>query len=1829
MKTFENKIITAQQIYKSQNLDSALKAWPIKMTKCKILLYKDEPCSDIDIIICSTLYSHDCILSANDLATILGFNVIDNLISTPKRYKDIAEIEIFNNLLIPLEKDELIIHDGDTIELTSLGKFSVENAKKRSYFVAECKFMENLNLHSNGTTVFPFRDALSITTEIRNRKRVSFYKDLPDYNIQPQPKEEETSLIEAILAQISEAENVFSASLDANQFEIESEKLDIAIYNEDNVDYVIVFSKNGEASEFASTLFNDRANSKIKAIKVEWGYYLRLLNDSNAALNFNNLKPFEDIIEWDKVIKDDRFCWDDYDLFKMLYRNIDANVWSDVSSICPTQNIEAYLKEFPENWDWSILSARINGVYINRYADKYPWDFDIVIHNPNVSGKDIEQLLINQNLTSVQWLWNEIMSSLSDDFVFSHIEDVAFDLSTITEKNPNLVKKILPNHPDKIWDWAYISQSYDLAYILSHIELFSKRLNLEVVTLRALGSNEFAHSYCICTTFKEELKSMIEASLSPLNFNSSDIIWNEETINFLEDVGAISWCVPIIGGFETNPYIKWDKNFFNNYSEKISSTSGYSCVTSRVDDITIVDEHPEFPWDWNIISSKADWIANTAFVGKYIACLNLSIAFDLLSSDTFCSVFEYPEMQSFLSSHLDKKKVTNLATIQLVRNHIEFDWDWDILTSKTINTIKVEKLGDKRWVEKWNWIYLSESLSTDNISDYLSEYQDNWDWDILTKRLDRTTILENLAEFTDKWNWPLLVKSIFTKEDLCINGNLSAIATLISLKNNELRTLLWEQITKRFSLEELYDQIHSTVILTDYSQLFQWDLSYVYNHPDFNFNEYINKYPDDINWNLLSKSKSAERLFSFDKEILSFEMWLKMVKSLLYNKTYHWDYYSLSHNDAINWNATILSIHKSQWDWQYLSQYSRCFSNSKDRKVLYKGIKQFKDVLDFQVLSERLDIIFDDELLSKFLTENWNWESISASDRLSVSSKFLNENKDKNWDWVALSQGQCLTIDKELLDGTKDKAWDWNLLSSNRNLTLTLAELLELGITEWNWDTLSGRTDILFDNDSIISTLDKSHITWNWLLLSTRSDLQYNEELIFRLLQKPMDWKCISRMSTFVPSTNVLSKLSSLDLDWDAISKNKYLSKEVLWPYRDRLNWSYISESAVFQKLGKDFFEKYKMYLDWSIISCSENFNLSIENLKEFKGYVNWTIINQRKDLKYTNELIDEFADYINWSDASKANTINFSVDFIKKYVDRWDWYALLKNPLIVENIDIYKSAFRKKANIIKFIERFHDPEPKVYHFAHLFNALNIIKSRKILSRIGGKGLFENSAGSNVNRRDTAHHYARFYYRPQTPTQYYNEALGEDSHSSKERFIFQGYDSRGKKKWSTYMECPTTKYRGAQRLGFPKCPMPVFFEFDLREILNKFSDMCYYSTGNMQKDSSQVVSIGENPNRLNTDYIYSTIEDGIDTYKDYSQQEFLVWKELDFSCLDSLRIICYNEEQAELLKMLLGADPIRKHITTDSETSSGINVYHRKNRTISIKETDDEISFSTDYQDPSTILIECNDINKIDFIDKSTIKNISDGKVQAYPTISFKKTALPITVRFVDLQKYDSNSWVIYTNEPNAKEMKSTYSNITMDLVEQFRSEVSNLQIQISKSLFKNHMLHSYHGIAHTVRVMWNAFLIASLDGSVDKNELPSILYASLIHDLGKRSDIEGEIHGENSAILYKTKIEHVCSHEDAVSILEAVKYHSIDDSKTPLTVRQNKIWEILKDADALDRSRLPGRGCNPAFLRNDIFTSKEGKELLSLAKELPSLTTECSWEHPCDEFINIIKSII
>lgn len=80
--------------------------------------------------------------------------------------------------------------------------------------------------------------------------------------------------------------------------------------------------------------------------------------------------------------------------------------------------------------------------------------------------------------------------------------------------------------------------------------------------------------------------------------------------------------------------------------------------------------------------------------------------------------------------------------------------------------------------------------------------------------------------------------------------------------------------------------------------------------------------------------------------------------------------------------------------------------------------------------------------------------------------------------------------------------------------------------------------------------------------------------------------------------------------------------------------------------------------------------------------------------------------------------------------------------------------------------------------------------------------------------------------------------------------------------------------------------MPVFFIFDVEELLMAMPDKCYYSNGNMQKDSSRCFKVTEEPNRIKAREIYFN---SFDTF-DERQQEFLVEGEVDFSKLKNVAI---------------------------------------------------------------------------------------------------------------------------------------------------------------------------------------------------------------------------------------------------------------------------------------------------------------------------------------------------
>ena len=118
-------------IYASSQEDSGFKTWNLKITTCIVAFYEIHVLDDIDRIICELLNSNNGYLEELVTATILGFNVVDDFNSFPKRYADPAELEVFRAIIKLVEQWGLIeiitSKDSPTIlRLTGLGYRAIE-----------------------------------------------------------------------------------------------------------------------------------------------------------------------------------------------------------------------------------------------------------------------------------------------------------------------------------------------------------------------------------------------------------------------------------------------------------------------------------------------------------------------------------------------------------------------------------------------------------------------------------------------------------------------------------------------------------------------------------------------------------------------------------------------------------------------------------------------------------------------------------------------------------------------------------------------------------------------------------------------------------------------------------------------------------------------------------------------------------------------------------------------------------------------------------------------------------------------------------------------------------------------------------------------------------------------------------------------------------------------------------------------------------------------------------------------------------------------------------------------------------------------------------------------------------------------------------------------------------------------------------------------------------------------------------------------------------------------------------------------------------------------
>ena len=1018
---------------------------------------------------------------------------------------------------------------------------------------------------------------------------------------------------------------------------------------------------------------------------------------------------------------------------------------------------------------------------------------------------------------------------------------------------------------------------------------------MQILVQRIFTDNKLASLYAT----SQPLKDSIRASELPLRFNANSLgfIWADEIIDSFESCGLISWpSTTYQTGFECNPNLVWNANFFQKYSDKVTTPQGYSWVSHHVTDSAIVDNNPNFQWNKIALSQNPAICHDLAFITSHwdivdaatiIMCCDTAMLEEL-----FLLLSAKARIGQLLATSLDiqKRLIANLSTETILDSYSE-GWNKTLFTESICQSVDLATLDEEAWYEMLDWEYLTENLPVADIQ-------------------------SNINKYADKWNHTVFANRITSKE-LLADKFLETYAKVISGQN--LTEEIWTVITSKFLANELIS------LVDEYSgEQYRWDYAHMYELAEFPVKEYIEQHTENVQWAKFSASAAANRLFSKTGANKTQSLWLRIYEDMLNNDSFQWDFNKLTKLPNIM-KLPKLFLQKKEWDWEYISEHATWISAQKGKDYYFK---LFTDSLDFRKLSRRTDIGLTEQIIEKF-------------------------DKKKQWDWNALVQNESINFSFEYIDQHENKPWDWHFLTHREGLPF----------------------------DVVLSHKEKD---WDWHYLST--------------------------LDIFVPSVDLLTYLTehNHEIDWDSVSENKELTGVVIDTFKDKINWNVFVNRCP------------------ALLSIA-----TVDFLKKYNDAISWDDFNERLGVDVATEMLQEFANRLNWRFVSQSQKIKFTEELVRKYEDKWFWSELMRNIKVQEDIPDFESIFADHRSIVTFSDRIKDyrSNPHIYHFTHFYNAIDVIRSRKILSRDRAEelGLLKyDSAGSVVFRSSKAHKFARFYFRPCTPTQYYNEALGADSKLGEWRTKWY---KNWYGEWESTLEWKS-KYPKAVGLGLPKCPIPVFFRFDIDEVLAKIPEKCYYSDKNMQSDTPNVYQIIVKPESLGLEYLYSTMQDAYITAKSsgkysrevhlnemskvmrYSQQEFLVMSEFDFSELKSLQIICYDSSYAELLKQIFADDPISEKIVAYCDES----LFEKENRRLNLSSSEDNVRLSTDFEDEYYFNVTGEKMSEVEF-DLSACEVIHDttNELRLKGTIAWKKTDIPFNISFVD-PKARTKEWLVYQN---------------------------------------------------------------------------------------------------------------------------------------------------------------------------------------------------------------------
>lgn len=1465
-----DKIANADFVY------STITKWGLKKYTCDVLYFTEEPLDDLYNVICSILATSDGFYDKRSLGVLLGFSMMNlEKDGKPEVYFDIAEVRMFEDILRKVEDEHLIKVVENDVILTNLGRISFDEKKHFKFFSGTKYLYEHLNLKSDMPTalsMFPFYKDMGIYSDLVEEKQI-WPEDEIVYSI---IHYEMTPLLKRLEYQSKEKANIYQAE-QQEYFDLDSRKVTVKLYQDGN-DYLPVIINGDNIATHATELVSRNENDLFRENLVLECLFQQLWDDKNAILNDDSLNPYYELVDYEKLTKDNRVEWSDDKLMAVIINNATPTCWKNISRFCDINVLYSYIPSYKEKLDWPILTGRAEDKFLIDHFIDYPWDLEVLSTDFGRNIETIEQLILQQKETQDEWNWEELEKILPDTFVLSNLNVVQVNLARYTKKTAEVQNAVLSN-PDKRWDWKVIETGFPIEYLYENLGVLQKNILsipfFDRIFTDATWGLKFATNDVFINAIEEASKD--EGLLSSCILNDKEYIWNSQVIDTLSECGLISWhTTPYMVGFECNQSITWNKQFFDRYAHNITTEEGRIFISKSICDIDILTTHQEFDWDWKTISTNDLLLSNTLLYTHFGDKLDWKLVFD--NNDDIEQLQSIDKIDSYIGNNEEAwTKFSTIASLDYVISKYkdsQYPWDWTVLTKRMFPKLKLENLGNPLFVEKWDWTYLSENVPTDFLYPNLDKFKNYWNWDVIFGRI---------ITVSNKFDYKFLDK-------------IAVIITNITPCSKCKEA--WTSLTSQYSFKELKKVLKETSTKKSY----WWDLIYFCLHKDFSVFSDISECRNFVDWDALSSSEAVDNSLKFNPKLkIKPQSWTDDVKILIGDTRNKWNFKLLSSFESLNDQRWFLSRFKDKIDWEVISKSSKLFCQP-DKQKLNEIIESYKDRLDLKTLSERGDV---------------NIEQI------------INIHPKGNYDYNALMERHVIKVTMELVDSIPNYAWNWFAVSSSKSFYPTKEFLL-----------------------------DKINENLNWSLLSTQDNKKAwgSEELIISIVQRKnisglIDWKFLSDLQYFPVSKKVLEYVPLDKLDWTRLSDRKAILPLI---------------------------DDYSDYINWTVLSDKRHFLLDLDILEKYKDRLDWHVVCQRQDFVFTNEILEQFCDYIDWTEASNSLNISFTKVLVLKYKDKWNWPVLVKNKAFHNELDISQFPYGRQINVVDFIDRF-PCQPKAYHFTHMDNALKIIRSMKLQCRNLADGNFSNSAGVNVDRTNKAHRFARFYFTPKSPTQFYNECLGKDTEDKQ-------------------------YYERARRLGLPKCPMPVFFVFDIEELLMTIPEKCYYSIGNMQKDASRCYRIIDDPSRIKAREIYI---DSRDTFNE-RQQEFLVDGELDFSKLKNVQICCYDDYQADVLRKELEETRWGKVVSVNRC------LYEYQNKELYFNDNADSIRIYTDYKNQYEFRVTYFGNNVPDIVNKNMVLRQKDNNIYVSSSVEISKdTHFEV---YFEVNNPRVGSWLIYKN---------------------------------------------------------------------------------------------------------------------------------------------------------------------------------------------------------------------